>query len=105
MDGDAVEIPGAAGKARVCIRENPCIASVVGTIEDGLLGLNQRVDALAVGRNIDTDASPIAVWQAVGGHTRPGLAGILRAKEAAARSIHGRVSAPGRTMRTPRASK
>src|SRR5258707_13692083 len=43
IDGDAIEIPGAAGEPRVVIGKRPGIASIIGTIEARLLGLNKRV--------------------------------------------------------------
>src|SRR5205807_5242508 len=61
IDGDAVEIPGTTRKSRVGVREKPGVASIIGTIQASLLRLNDRVDTLAIRRNVDADASPIAV--------------------------------------------
>ncbi len=60
VDGDAAEIPCAAGETRVRIREHPSIAAVIRTIKAGLVCLQERVDALAIGRNVYANPSPIA---------------------------------------------
>ena len=97
IDRDAIEIPRPAGKRRSGVGEDPSVASIVRAIKarSSVLGQSlelrlqndERIDALAVRRNINPYAPPIALWQPVSVDTSPRLAGILRAVKAAAGSI------------------
>src|SRR5208337_3391217 len=90
--------------------EHPGVAAIVRAIEAGFfcLGsfrLDQRVHALAVGRDLDANPSPIALGKPVYLKMRPGFARILRTVKAAPGSIERTVRAPRRTMRIPCAGK
>ncbi len=68
IDRDAHEIPAAAGDARIAIGQRPGIAAIVRTIEPRLFpGIDQRVHALAIGRDGHAYAAPIAVGKTVAG--------------------------------------
>ena len=67
INGEPVEVPRPAGEARIAVGQRPGVAAVVGAIETGLLAcLDQRIHALAIGRDGNTDASPIAIGQVRG---------------------------------------
>ena len=64
IDGDSAEIPGTAREARVSVGESPSVTAIVGTIKSRAFGLDERIDALAVRRDGEADASSIAFGQA-----------------------------------------
>src|SRR6202007_1696668 len=115
IDRDAIEIPRPAGERNSGVGEGPSVASIVRAIKarSSVLGQSrdlrpqndERIDALAVRRNINSDAPPIALWQPVFVETSPRLPGILRAVKAAAGSIDRGIGAPGRTPHLPCAGK
>jgi hypothetical protein len=76
VDGDAVEVPGAAGEALVGVGEGPGGAAVGGDVETGFFGFDQRVDAGAVRADGDADAAPGAFGEAMASAGLPGLAGV-----------------------------
>src|ERR1700684_1792729 len=61
INGDAAEVPGTTGETRVRVFERPGCAAVIRTVEASLFCLDERVHAFAVWRDIDANASPIAV--------------------------------------------
>ena len=115
IDRDAVEVPCPAGQPRIGIRECPCIPSIVRPIEAGFLRFgffrlgffyfDKRIYALAIRRNVNTNASPIAFGQPVADEPGPGFASILRTVKAATRSIDRGIRAPRRTPRMPCSGK
>src|SRR5271157_4413026 len=102
VDGDPVEIPGAAGQARIAVGEGPGVTAVVRAIQAGILArLNQRINALAVRRDSHADAAPIAARQAMTHESRPARATAGRAVESATRSLQRSVGTPRRAVRFP----
>src|ERR1700690_3255687 len=125
IDGDPVEVPSPAGKTGIVISQHPGVAAIVRAIKARLrrrsfglglhpsllldLGLslneNQRVHALAIRRNVDAYASPVAFWQPVALEASPGFTRVLRSIQCAARPFQRSVRAPRRTMSVPGAGK
>ena len=102
IDGDAHEVPATAGDAGISVGKCPGVAAVVGAIKTGLLaGIDQRVHALSIWRDGNTDASPIAIGKSVAGELRPSRAAVGRAINPSAGALYWSVGAPRRPMRSP----
>lgn len=87
VDRNAVEIPIAAGKARVLVGESPCVAAVVRAVHAGILGgTDDDIHALPMGTFGDRDsgAAPFAIGKSMALQLRPGIVAVKGAKQSAA---------------------
>ncbi len=101
INRNAAEVPGTAGQTRIGILQRPGIASVIGSVEPGLLRINQRINSLAVRRYRNPRASPFAIRQPGPVQPRPRFAAIHRPVQPATRPAERSIRAPRRTACPP----
>src|SRR5579859_5783451 len=101
VHGDPAEVPGSAGEAVVRIGDRPVLAAVVGDVDAGALGFDERIDAPAIGADGDAAAAPGAFGQTMPDALLPGLPRIEGAVDSAVGTGERRVGAPRSAMGLP----
>ena len=79
-------VPRALQEPVIAVDELPFLAAIIGTVKAAILGLDQRPDAIRVGRDRHADLSVRPFGQAFVLYPFPRCAAVLRAIETAARA-------------------
>ena len=103
INRDATEVPGAAVDARIGSDAHPVHSGVVGTVQAAFLGVDDRVHAAPSGppRHVDTNAAPVAAWQAVATKLGPVVAAVGGLVQTTAGTANRGVLTPRSPARIP----
>src|SRR5581483_6786815 len=86
---DVHVVPGALPVRAIRIDELPVLAAIVGAIESALRRLNQRIDAIRIRGNCNTDTAVRSFGQSMLGELLPGGSAIIGTVQTASGTTAG----------------